>query len=442
MSLLTLTALRKWTKFLILAVFVYGPFSQVALSQEVIHSFKITGEQRIPFISGASKERTVEYDPSNSDHLIISNLGSNGVLLEKAQFLFNGNKFNLSNFQEYLNTKKLFLDGIYTTYAEDQGIDNEVIYTKGIIQQQTIFYTNGKKQMTFNGDENLLNGEFIIWHPNGQISFKGNYKNNQKDGLFESFDTSGKLERKGVYRDGKVIEGESVVQDFIYDTPEVPASFKDNDSIFNELLRLKSADLDVIRKLEKGIKWNVDVTFTIDKSGKINAVEIKDKVDTLNGVVVKSVFNHDFEGFKPALMEGAPVRSYLTKVFSISNKGLQLFTPYSDFKNDTVSQSALSKVEEMPEFPGGEKGLLQFLAKTVRYPRQATEKNIQGKVFVTFIIMEDGKIANVTIAKGAHPLLDAEAVRVAQLMPKWIPGKQDGKVVRVSYTVPINFVLE
>jgi TonB family protein len=99
-------------------------------------------------------------------------------------------------------------------------------------------------------------------------------------------------------------------------------------------------------------------------------------------------------------------------------------------------------VDEMPEFPDGELALRQFLAKTVKYPAEAVKNGIQGKVYVTFVVGSDGQVKNAKIARGVHPLLDAEALRVINLQPLWIPGKQKGVPVAVSYTVPINFLLQ
>lgn len=99
-------------------------------------------------------------------------------------------------------------------------------------------------------------------------------------------------------------------------------------------------------------------------------------------------------------------------------------------------------VEDMPEFPGGENALRQFIANSVEYPDVAVKKGIQGKVYVTFVVSKDGSVANATIARGVDPALDTEALRVVNSLPKWKPGKQRGQAVNVSYTVPINFKLQ
>ena len=105
------------------------------------------------------------------------------------------------------------------------------------------------------------------------------------------------------------------------------------------------------------------------------------------------------------------------------------------------SDPVFSVVEQMPEFIGGDDALRKYLATTVRYPALAIEKGIQGKVFVTFVVGKDGIVKNAQLARGIDQSLNAEALRVVNAMPKWVPGKQSGKEVAVQFTVPINFVL-
>ena len=99
-------------------------------------------------------------------------------------------------------------------------------------------------------------------------------------------------------------------------------------------------------------------------------------------------------------------------------------------------------VEEMPEFPGGEKALKEFIGRTVKYPADAIKENIQGKVFVTFTVKSDGTVGDAKIARGVNPLLDNEALRVVNLLPVWKPGKQRGQDVNVAYTIPVQFALD
>ena len=108
---------------------------------------------------------------------------------------------------------------------------------------------------------------------------------------------------------------------------------------------------------------------------------------------------------------------------------------------DTTS-APYSVVEQMPEFPGGELALQKYLKSAVKYPPIALENGIQGKVYVSFVVDTNGAISNARVSRSVEESIDKEAIRVVKAMPKWIPGKQNGQTVRVSYTIPINFVLE
>lgn len=108
-------------------------------------------------------------------------------------------------------------------------------------------------------------------------------------------------------------------------------------------------------------------------------------------------------------------------------------------EGDYGEEDVFQVVEDMPTFPGD---INKWLGKNVKYPVIAQENNIQGRVTVQFVIEKDGSITDVKVLRGVDPSLDKEAVRVVKSMPKWKPGKQRGKPVRVSYTVPINFRLQ
>lgn len=99
-------------------------------------------------------------------------------------------------------------------------------------------------------------------------------------------------------------------------------------------------------------------------------------------------------------------------------------------------------VEEMPEFPGGELALRTFIAKAIKYPVVAQENGIQGKVYVSFVVGKDGRVSNARVIRSIDPALDEEALRVVNSLPIWKPGRQQGKPVRVAFSVPISFVLQ
>ncbi|MGP1420610.1 MAG: energy transducer TonB [Tannerella sp.] len=110
-------------------------------------------------------------------------------------------------------------------------------------------------------------------------------------------------------------------------------------------------------------------------------------------------------------------------------------------EEEESSQQIFMVVEEMPEFPGGQAALMSFIAKSIKYPVVAQENGIQGRVTCSFVVNKDGSIVDAEVVRGIDPSLDKEALRVINTMPKWKPGKQRGKPVRVKFTVPINFRL-
>jgi periplasmic protein TonB len=103
--------------------------------------------------------------------------------------------------------------------------------------------------------------------------------------------------------------------------------------------------------------------------------------------------------------------------------------------------NAYSVVEDMPEFPGGEEARIKFLSKNLKYPEKAREKSIEGTVYVQFVVEKDGSLTNIKVKRGIGGGCDEECLRVVKLMPKWKPGKQNGKEVRVQYMLPIKFIL-
>lgn len=110
-------------------------------------------------------------------------------------------------------------------------------------------------------------------------------------------------------------------------------------------------------------------------------------------------------------------------------------------KIEKVVEEILDIVEEEPEFPGGEEAMMKFLQTNIKYPPMAIQMGDQGKVYVRFVVEPDGSISNAEVARGVTTEIDREALRVVNTMPKWKPGKQRGRAVRVRIVVPIVFKL-
>lgn len=102
----------------------------------------------------------------------------------------------------------------------------------------------------------------------------------------------------------------------------------------------------------------------------------------------------------------------------------------------------IAMVEQKPEFNGGEAAMYKWLSENIVYPSAASEQGVQGRVVVEFVVGKDGSITNVRVLRPRHPALDKEAVRVVKAMPKWIPGRNNGQPVKVTYTLPVTFKLQ
>jgi TonB family protein len=112
------------------------------------------------------------------------------------------------------------------------------------------------------------------------------------------------------------------------------------------------------------------------------------------------------------------------------------------FSMDKNGEKVYETVDQMPVYPDGSLALQKYIAETVKYPKDAMKKGISGRVFVTFIVSKEGDVVQARVVRGVDPSLDAEALRVMSLIPKWAPGYEKGEAVNVAYTVPINFALQ
>lgn len=111
----------------------------------------------------------------------------------------------------------------------------------------------------------------------------------------------------------------------------------------------------------------------------------------------------------------------------------------SDVSSANSKDDVFNTVEVMPEYPGGMEAMIKFLSENIKYPEQMKKDSIEGRVILSFVVEKDGSITEVEEVRSPHPVLTEEAIRVVKLMPKWTPGKQRGKTVRVKFMLPINF---
>ena len=205
---------------------------------------------------------------------------------------------------------------------------------------------------------------------------------------------------------------------------------------------------------DDGFPMQLRDTVMYNDDGSYFKFEISDAPDPISGEMRKKVtmtsFNADgtpSNNFKINEVERhGDTTTYSIDPFTISadkfNKfkitsGEDINVKVKHAKNDSIYQI----VDQMPEFPGGTEALLKFVANNVKYPEKAKDEEISGRVFISFVIEKDGSVSNVELKRGIGGGCDDEAVRVVKAMPKWKPGIKDGKPVRVSYMMPINFKL-
>jgi len=133
---------------------------------------------------------------------------------------------------------------------------------------------------------------------------------------------------------------------------------------------------------------------------------------------------------------------FFALLFAFTCKAQVADTPPYDLMKKQNEEVIYNVVDQMPEFPGGMNALNRCIRENLRYPEEAAKNNIQGTVVVQFAVMKDGSVDKVTVYAKAHPLLDAEAVRVVKLLPKWNPGKIKGKEVNSYFIIPVAFTLQ
>ena len=133
----------------------------------------------------------------------------------------------------------------------------------------------------------------------------------------------------------------------------------------------------------------------------------------------------------------------IKKLMLMSMMAVFCFTTASAQKTvvSEKDQKVYDVVEQLPEYPGGMPAMIDFLQTNMTYPKDAEKQKVEGRVLVMFIVETDGSVSDVKVARNVFPSLDEEAVRVVEAMPKWIPGKEKGKAVRVKYTLPVVFRL-
>ena len=237
--------------------------------------------------------------------------------------------------------------------------------------------------------------------------------------------------------DEPIIDDDNTVYTSVKIMPEFPGGEAAMKKYFADNMQsLKSA---------KFIKGKVFVQFVIGKDGKVEMENVK---------VIKGIepeIDENVVGFIKNMPKWTPGMRYESKSGKVTKvlARVSMTIPIDVSVEGEKGEEVFFIVEHMPEFPGGDIALRKFIADNIKYPEEAKEKGLSGKVFVQFIIDKNGDVVSPKIARGIDPILDNEAIRVIQSLPKWKPGEQSERIngekvwvpKNVSYTVPIAFEL-
>ena len=225
-------------------------------------------------------------------------------------------------------------------------------------------------------------------------------------------------------------EGEILV--FAEQMPEFPGNL--NEYISKNIIYPKQAR-------EQSIEGKVIAQFVIDKDGRISQAEVIKKAGFgLDEEAIRII--NSMPNWKPAKQNGKavtlrytlPINFKLTETTKTTNTNSATIAPPAPKQDDIVTFA-----EQMPEFNGD---LYKYLSKNIIYPASARELGLSGKVIAAFVVEKDGSISNIEVIRKAGNDFDNEAIRVIKSMPAWKPGKQNGKPVRVKFTLPITFALK
>ena len=253
-------------------------------------------------------------------------------------------------------------------------------------------------------------------------------------------------DRKGAFYQGR--ESQEVLAADMTNNTHLSLSSKSremNEQVFTVVEKMPSfpgGDAELLKYIATNIKYpkesqdngeqgRVICSFIVGRDGSVNNPEVLRGVTPLLNEEAVRVIN-TMPRWNPGMQRGKAVAVKYTVPITF-----RLKSPVEEMKEET-----LTVVDVMPQYPGGDRELLKFIAQSIKYPTDAQEAGVQGRVICSFVVDKKGNIVEPKIIRGIDPSLDAEALRVIGMMPRWTPGRQDGKAVRVLYTVPITFRLQ
>ena len=206
---------------------------------------------------------------------------------------------------------------------------------------------------------------------------------------------------------------------------------------------------------DREIQGLVVYTFVVEKDGTLSNFNIIHRADPLLDAEALRILQL-MPPWRPARHKGEIVRaeSYVPMYFKLNKQARR--APARTRPSESATARAYAKtdleiieqneiltiVDQMPRYVYGEQGLAEFIAHNIRYPKEARQQGIEGRILCSFIVGSDGSISNIEVVEGLHTQLDNEAIRVLGLMPRWVPGENDGEKVNVKCLLPIDFTID
>ena len=347
------------------------------------------------------------------------------------------------------------------TPAPQQDKDKLVTY-KGVVVDKDGKAVEGA-EFFVDGDYKLPQGQSYVTGKNGNFSFKA-FKNAKmiviwkKDGKMmgvpatvnKENNSNMKIVMDREWLNPPADDPDNPVFEVVEQMPEFP------DGGMSGLMQFLSKNIRYpVNAQKNGTQGRVTVQFVVNADGSISNIGIIRGVDPeLDGEAVRVIST--MPNWKPGMQKGKAVRVKYTVpvMFRLSDNGQkEEYKPVPKIDETVVvgyvpkqvpaeEDPVFEVVENMPEFPGGMGGLMQYLSKNIKYPVEAQKAGIQGRVTMQVIIDKNGNVTNPKVTQPVDPLLDTEAIRVTASMPKWKPGTQRGMPVNVKYTFPIVFRLQ
>lgn len=236
--------------------------------------------------------------------------------------------------------------------------------------------------------------------------------------------------------------------DKVIDNPDVVPMYSGGSAEMNRFI--SNTLVYPVGARERNRQGLVVYTFVVEKDGTLSHFNIIHRADSLLDREALRILEA-MPPWRPARHKGEIVRSetYVPMYFKLNQNAMASGAPVQPVRNYSKTDPVVLEsniiytiVDKMPEYTYGEPGLAAFIAHNIRYPREAMQEGIEGRILCSFVVGDDGSISNIEIVDGSNRLLNEEAVRVLGLMPKWIPGENNGEKVHVKCLLPIDFVID